>query len=69
MPKTKQIASIQYRGFRILIVQHFDKKPNPFHILKLWHESGCRYERRITITKYSDLHSCWFHLLTLPNLE
>ena len=36
MAKTKQIASIQYPGYRIVIIRHYDQKINPFYIVKKW---------------------------------
>lgn len=72
MAKTKQIASIQYPGYRIVIIRHYDQKINPFYIVKKWegyNEKNYWQEHSQTLERYDNWHSCLHYLLQLPDID
>lgn len=70
--KTKQIASIQYKGFRIVIIYNRLTKYNRFKIYKYWSDwntDGRFVEHKKKLEEYEDFHSCLYYLVKLPNIE
>ena len=70
--KTRIVANIQLpQRDRISIVYHYEDA-NPFHIVKKWYgynKIGYCTEKKRTLVKYADWHSCLYYLLTLENME